>query len=82
MDRLVHARMTSMKWPPIARRAAVAVVLYLLWLSSVWIYSEGLHDTAVFLGTVSSAGFFYAIGGWYVVRVAFSLLFLCRRIFR
>ncbi|HKR45636.1 MAG TPA: hypothetical protein VJU59_39235 [Paraburkholderia sp.] len=82
MDRLMHAWTIFMTWPPIARRAAIAVLLYLLWLFSVWIYSEGLHDTAVFLGTLSSAGFIYAIGGWYVVCGVFSLLFRCRRIFR
>jgi hypothetical protein len=56
------------------QRALIAVALYLLWLASAWIYSEGFHDAAVLLGTVSSFGCFFAIGGWYILRGAFFIL--------
>ncbi|WP_321788181.1 MULTISPECIES: hypothetical protein [Paraburkholderia] len=81
MDRLERAWTCFMSWPALARRAAIAVVLYLVWVSSAWLYHIGLHDAAVVIGTAASFGFFVAIGGLYVVRVIFSIIFRCRRNF-
>ncbi|MEQ0776571.1 hypothetical protein ABLT15_30110 [Paraburkholderia tropica] len=81
MDRIEKAWTTFMSWPVIARRAAIAVVCYLVWLSCAWLYTLGLHDAAVFIGTVSSIGMFIAIGGLYVLRCIFSLILGCRRNF-
>lgn len=81
MDRLEKAWTQFMRWPRLAQRAAIAVALYLVWLLSVWVYSEGLHGTAEFLGIVSSFGFFFAIGGWYILRGAFFLLVWWLRLF-
>lgn len=81
MDRLEKAWTGFKGWPRLAQRATVAVALYLLWLFSAWIYSEGLHGAAELLGTVSSIGFFFAIGGWYVLRGALFILVWWLRLF-
>lgn len=82
MDRIKKVWTTFMSWPVIARRAAIAVVCYLVWLSSAWLYSEGLHDAAVYIGLASALGFFFAVGGWYALRGASFLLVWWLRISR
>lgn len=81
MDRLEKARTRFKGWPWLAERAVIAAVLYLLWLLSVWIYSEGLHGAAEVLGIVSSTGFFFSIGGWYILRGALFILVWWLRFF-
>ncbi|MFP3708495.1 hypothetical protein SB783_31235 [Paraburkholderia sp. SIMBA_009] len=82
MDKLEKAWIAFMNWPAIGRRAAIAVVCYLVWLSSAWLYSEGLHETAVFIGLVSALGFFFAVGGCYALRGAGFLLVWWLRVSR
>lgn len=82
MGLLEKARSKFKGWPRLLQRAAVAIVLYLLWLLSVWIYSEGLHGAAELRGIVSSVGFFFAIGGWYILRGALFVLLWWLRLFR
>ncbi|WP_434718286.1 hypothetical protein P5W98_03375 [Paraburkholderia sp. A1BS-2L] len=81
MDRLEKAWARFKGWPWLAQRDVIAAALYLLWLLSVWIYSEGLHDGAEVLGVVSSIGFFFAIGGWYILRGALFILAWWLRLF-
>jgi hypothetical protein len=42
------------RWPHVVQRAVIAFALYLLWLFSAWIYSEGMNRTAELLGIASS----------------------------
>ncbi len=81
MNRLRKIWFGFRRWPHFMQRVVIAVVLYLLWLFSAWIYSEGWRGTAEILGIVSSFGCFFAIGGWYVLRGAFLILVLWLRFF-
>lgn len=67
--------------PSLVRRGIIAAILYLLWLFSAWIYSEGLHGAAVLLGAASSFGFFFAIGGRHILRFALFILVWWLRLF-
>ncbi|WP_156992276.1 hypothetical protein [Paraburkholderia oxyphila] len=70
-----------MSWHWLARRAAISIACYLLALLGLWLYAEGMQQSGKFLFTVGSIGFSWAIGFWYVIGGAFSLLLRCRRMF-
>ncbi|WP_321927936.1 hypothetical protein [Paraburkholderia guartelaensis] len=70
-----------MSWHSLVRRAVVAVACYLLAFLGVWFYAAGMQQSGKVLFTVGSVGFSWAIGFLYLIRVAFSLLLRCRRMF-
>ncbi|MBB3258055.1 hypothetical protein F4827_002921 [Paraburkholderia bannensis] len=74
MNRLAKLWLLFRGWHHFLQRAVIAFALYLMWLASAWIYSEGFHGAAELLGTVSSFGCFFAVGGWYILRGAFFIL--------
>ncbi|WP_321936215.1 hypothetical protein [Paraburkholderia sp. J8-2] len=81
MGRLEHAWTTFMEWHWLARRAAVALTCYVLAMLGVWLYAEGLQGAGKFLFTAGSIGFGWAVGFFFAVGTAISLLFRCRRMF-
>jgi hypothetical protein len=81
MGRLESAWTSFMQWHWLARRAAVAIVCYSLAMLGVWVYAKGWHDTAQMLFGAGSIGFGWAVGFFYAVRTAISLIFSCRRMF-
>jgi hypothetical protein len=81
MNWLEAATKIFMGWHWVVRRAAIAVACYLLSLVGLWFYAEGMQQSGKFLFTVGSLGFSWAIGFLYLIRLAFSLLLRCRRMF-
>ncbi len=81
MERYGRAARGFMSWHSLVRRAVVAVACYLLAFLGVWFYAAGMQQSGKVLFTVGSVGFSWAIGFLYLIRVAFSLLLRCRRMF-
>ena len=81
MERFGRATRGFMTWHWLVRRAVIAVACYLLAFLGVWFYAEGMQQSGKFLFTVGSVGFSWAIGFLYLIRMAFSLIFRCRRMF-
>ncbi|MEX3991350.1 hypothetical protein AB4Y35_11275 [Paraburkholderia sp. EG286A] len=68
-------------WHWLARRASIAIFCYLLALVGLLFYAGGMPEGGKFLFTVGSLGFSWAIGFLYLIRMIFSLLLRCRRLF-
>lgn len=81
MERFGRAMRGFVSWHWLVRRAVIAVAGYLLAFLGVWFYAEGMQQSGKLLFTVGSVGFGWAIGFLYLIRVAFSLLLRCRRMF-
>ncbi|MCX5543215.1 hypothetical protein M3A49_27640 [Paraburkholderia sp. CNPSo 3076] len=81
MKGIEKATRSFMSWHWLARRAAIAIACYLLALLGLLFYAYGMQQSGKFLFTCGSVGFGWAIGFLYAIRVAFSLLLRCRRMF-
>jgi hypothetical protein len=79
MDWLEKVWARFMEWHWLARRAAIAATCYAGWLFTIFLYAEGPKQIALDLSYVFAIGFFWAIGGWYVVLGAMRVFGWWRR---